>query len=72
VWFQVIYRRKYSAKIVAVKTNRKKTYDYNTPLGLDCRQAGSGVKIRKVKDVLPSPFYSGTYHPPDFRDSLAA
>ena len=24
------------------------------------------VKITKVKDVLPSPFYSGTYHPPDF------
>jgi hypothetical protein len=23
-----------------------------------------------VKDVLPSPFYSGTYHPPDFAAHL--
>jgi hypothetical protein len=42
-----------------IKTKEQKKEDYNIVLG-QC------FEIIKVKDVLPSPFYSGTYHPPVF------
>jgi len=48
-----------------IKTKDQKKEDYNIVLK---RQ----TKIIKVKDDSPSPFYSGTYHPPVFSSSLAA
>jgi len=46
-----------------IKTKERKKEDYNIVLGQ--RQ-----EIIKVKDVLPSPFYGGTYHPPVFAAHL--
>jgi hypothetical protein len=50
-------------KNAVIKTKQKKKEYYNMVLS-------DRHYITKVKDVLPSPFYSGTYHPPDFAAHL--
>jgi len=63
VWFQVIYKTQIFKKNCLIKTKERKKEDYNIVLG-------HPQEIIKVKDVLPSPFYSGTYHPPVFAAHL--